>query len=60
MGELRDDMLMYRAKENITQAELAERCKLTTQTICNIETGQQTPAQITIAKIRYVIGKEDE
>lgn len=55
-----DDMVTYRAKERISQRELAERCGVSLQTINSIETGQQNPSQVTIRKIELVIYKEDE
>lgn len=51
-------MIDYRAKENISQTELARRCKVTLQTINSIETGQQNPSKLTQAKIEQVIGRE--
>lgn len=60
MATLGERMIMYRAKERINQTELGSRCGLTTQTICSIETGQQEPSKMTIAKIELVIGKEDK
>ncbi len=51
-------MIDYRAKENISQTELARRCKVTLQTINSIETGQQNPSKLTQAKIEQAIGRE--
>lgn len=55
---LAERMIGYRAKENISQTELARRCKVTLQTINSIETGQQNPSKLTQAKIEQVIGRE--
>lgn len=52
---LAKDMLKFRAQNNMSQKELAKRCKLTHQTICNVENGVQNPTQLTEAKIRLVI-----
>ena len=52
-------MIEYRAKEKITQVELAERVGVSVQTICSAENGTQDPSKITVAKIELVIGKED-
>ena len=52
---LAKDMLKFRAQNNMSQKELAKRCKLTQQTICNVENGVQNPTQLTEAKIRLVI-----
>lgn len=54
--KLRESMLKYRARENISQGELASRCNLSKQTIWSIENGQQTPSAITVEKIKLVIG----
>ena len=57
--KLEEKMLEYRAKERISQKELAARCGVTLQTINSIETGQQTPSRVTREKILLVIGKEE-
>lgn len=51
-------MLDYRAKHNISQQKLAELCKVTAQTICNVEKGTQSPSRLTKQKILIVIEKE--
>ena len=58
--KLPDRMIQFRAKERITQVELAERVGVSVQTICAIETESQEPSKITKAKIELVIGKEAE
>lgn len=60
MGELREDIVYYRAKERITQEELGRRCGLTGQTIMNIENENANPNKTTVAKIRLVIDKKEE
>ena len=57
--ELQDRMVEYRAKERITQTELAKRVGVTVQTINSVEQGIQKPSRITRAKIELVIGKEE-
>lgn len=57
--KLEDAMIRYRAINNISQTELANRCRLTTQTINSIETNQQTPTRLTREKILLVIGREE-
>ena len=57
---LQDRMIEYRAKERITQVELAERVGVSTQTINSVENGIQEPGKVTRAKIELVIGKEEE
>lgn len=54
--ELSKKMVDYRAEQNISQAELAKKCKLTQQTICNVENQKQRPSKITLQKILKVIG----
>ena len=56
---LRQKMLDYRARHNISQYKLAELCKLTPQTICNIENGTQSPSKLTYQKILNLIEKEN-
>lgn len=51
-------ILEYRAKENISMAEMAKRCNVTIQTICNIENGVQNPSKLTEQKILSVIGEQ--
>lgn len=57
--ELRKKMLDYRARNNISQYKLADLCKLTPQTVCNIENGVQTPSKLTKQKILNLIEKEN-
>ena len=56
---LRQKMIDYRARHNISQQKLAELCKLTPQTVCNIENGIQAPSKLTKQKILNVIEKEN-
>lgn len=55
---LHERMIMYRAKERISQQELADRCGVSKQTIYSIENELQEPSKVTLAKIELVIGKE--
>lgn len=57
---LRDEMVLYRAKERISQTEFAHRCGVSLQTICSVEKGQQSPSRVTEAKIRLVLDKDKE
>lgn len=57
---LQDKMLEYRAKERITQTELAQRVGVTLQTINSVENGNQVPSKITRAKIELVVGKVED
>jgi DNA-binding XRE family transcriptional regulator len=56
---LREKMLDYRARHNISQVRFAELCQLTPQTVCNIENGIQEPSKLTKQKILNLIGKEN-
>ena len=55
MSELSDKMILYRAKQRISQAELARRCGVTLQTSYAIEKGIQNPSRVTEVKIRLVV-----
>lgn len=59
--KLSERMVRYRARERITQRQLAERCGVTLQTINSIENEIQSPSKVTRAKIELVIegGKEN-
>ena len=50
---------MYRARHDISQAEMARRCNLTKQTIYAIENERQSPGKLTEMKIRLVLEQED-
>lgn len=56
-NELIRKMLEYRAKESISQKELARRVGVSLQTINSIENGLQEPSKLTEAKIYLVIDK---
>lgn len=55
---LSEQMLRYRAKERISQGELAKRCGVSLQTINSIENGTQEPSKLTREKIRLVVEEE--
>lgn len=57
---LQERMIEYRAKNDITQRELAEKVGVSVQTINSVENGTQTPAKVTQAKIELVVGKDKE
>ena len=48
------------AMHNLSQLEMAKLCKVTVQTICNIENGVQNPSKLTAQKILNVVEKSDE
>lgn len=52
---LAERMIEYRAKERISQKELADRVGVSLQTINSIENGLQEPSKLTKAKIYLVI-----
>jgi DNA-binding XRE family transcriptional regulator len=56
---LQEEMIRYRAKERISQTELARRCGLTVQTINSVENGSQTPSKLTEAKIRMILEEKN-
>ena len=49
------NMVEYRARNNISQGKLAELCKLSHQTICNVENQVQSPTKLTAQKILNII-----
>lgn len=56
-----EQIIMYRAIQRISQAEMARRCGVTLQTIYHLENCIQKPSKLTVAKIRMVMtGKEGE
>lgn len=57
MDELINEMLMFRAKHNMSQKEFADMCGLTRATIWNAESGKSNPTPLTKAKIKAVIEK---
>lgn len=57
MTELANRIVAYRAKNRLSQAEMANKCGVSTQTISLVERGQQKPNRVTLAKIEMIIGK---
>lgn len=58
--KLSDEILTYRAKNNISQAEMASICNVTKQTIFNIEHEKQVPTRLTETKIRLVLERKGD
>lgn len=56
---LGERMVIYRAEHDLSQQELADKCKVSKQTIFSIESEQQTPSRLTRAKIELVIGEAE-
>lgn len=57
--KLADDIISYRAKNNMSQRAFATKCGVSLQTIYHLESGIQSPSKLTRKKIRLVIGGED-
>lgn len=58
-SDLSNRMVLYRARERISQAELARRAGVTVQTVNAVENGTQHPSRLTEAKLRLVVGEND-
>lgn len=57
--ELCRKIIDYRAEHNLSQKKLALMCRVSLQTLCNIEKGIQSPSNLTRLKILKVIEKEN-
>ncbi len=58
MQELIDKMVMYRAKHQLTQQEMADKIGVSLMTLNQIEVGKQIPSRITVAKIQIVLDED--
>ena len=63
MAKIPDDMprkiLEYRARHNIGQREMARRCRVTPQTIGNIENGvRKNATALTLLKVQNVLSEK--
>lgn len=56
--DLTEKMIRYRAKHRLTQKQFAEMCGISQQTLCSVETGQQIPGKMTLAKIMLAMEEE--
>ena len=45
-----------RQKHNLTQAQLAERCGMSTNAVCLLETGKTYPPKATVEKLCTIFG----
>lgn len=54
-----EQIVMYRAAQRISQAEMARRCGVTLQTIYHLENCIQKPTKLTVAKIRMVMEEKE-
>lgn len=57
MGSLANEIINFRARYDLTQEQFAQMCRITKQTISNVETGKRAVSKITEAKITQVIEK---
>lgn len=57
MDDFKDRVFLFRAKNRITQRDLAKMCGVSVQTIWAVENGHQDPSKMTRTKIEMVIGK---
>lgn len=55
---IKDEIIAYRARNNISMKEMAKRCQVSLQTIYSIENGTQEPSRLTREKIRLVLEEE--
>lgn len=59
MMDLRERILQYRARHDMSQEDFANLCRVNVMTINSIETRKRTPTQLTVVKIEMIL-KEDE
>lgn len=52
-------MVAYRARERLSQKELADRLGVSLATVINVETGRRGPSKTTRIRILDEIGKDD-
>ncbi len=58
---LKDRIIQYRAKHNVSQEDFANLCQVNVMTINSIETGKRkNPTQLTKAKIEMILRKDEE
>lgn len=55
MSDIREEMLRFRAKHNLSQPKCAKLAGITVQTWNQVELGQQNPSRLTEAKIRLAM-----
>lgn len=60
MDSLQEKMVKFRARNRISQKEFAKMSGLSVQTICSVETGQQTPSRTTVAKIMMAMEERED
>lgn len=58
---LKDRIIQYRAKHNVSQEDFANLCQVNVMTINSIETGKRkNPTQLTKVKIEMILRKDEE
>ena len=55
MMELSEQMLRYRARNNMKQIDAAKLAQVSPQTWCSVENGHQHPSKLTEMKIRELV-----
>lgn len=55
---LKEKIVAFRGRHNLTQVELAKMCKVSHTTIIHIENGKIKPTKLTQAKILAIIDRE--
>ena len=55
---LRERILRYRAKYDLSQEDFANLCQVNVMTINSIETEKRKPTQLTVTKIEMVLRKD--
>lgn len=56
--ELKQKVVAYRARHNLSMKKFAELANITEQTVFNIENELATPTRLTIAKIEAIVNEE--
>lgn len=60
MKTLKERVLEYRARHNMSQQDFANVAHLNVMTVNNIETEKREPTQLTVTKIEMVLKGEEE
>ena len=59
MEKLRERILEYRAKHDMSQEDFANACQLNVMTVNAIENGKGSPSKLTVMKIELVLRKDE-
>ena len=57
---LKERILEYRAKHNLSQEDFANLAQVNVMTINGVETDKRKPTQLTVAKIEMVLRKDGD